>query len=237
MPAAAAIGRSWSTASSTRISTGTGRRFGASWVSMRLRSRRSSTMRARRSASLTMRSANGRVTAGSVSDASVSASTSSAPIGVFSSWLTLATKSRRTLSIRWMSDTSDTNAAAPSGDSAAPSGTALRCTTARGGPNSCSSRSHRSPASARANSASMAPATTASEWRGLAVALGRRIPEHLAAVGRRGRRRRRGARRARRNRGPAAPRPVRSSRSPPPARVPAPAARAVAGSSSSRTAP
>ena len=57
-------------------------------------------MRASRSASLTIRSASGRrhrrvVLAPRI----VSASSPSAPIGVLSSWLTLATKSRRTLSI------------------------------------------------------------------------------------------------------------------------------------------
>ncbi len=122
-------------------------------------------MRARRSASFTIRSASGRVTAGSSSATNVSASTSSAPIGVLSSWLTLATKSRRTLSIRWISDTSATNAAAPRGRSGEPIGTADRCTTARGGPNTCCSRSHRSPLSARDTNASSPAATTASECR------------------------------------------------------------------------
>ncbi len=43
----------------------------------------------------------------------VSASSDNAPIGVLSSWLTLATKSRRTLSTRRSSETSRTNATAP----------------------------------------------------------------------------------------------------------------------------
>ena len=47
------------------------------------------------------------------SAAMVSASSPSAPIGVFNSWLTLATKSRRTLSTRRASDTSRVNATAP----------------------------------------------------------------------------------------------------------------------------
>ena len=57
-------------------------------------------MRASRSLSLTMRSASRPVTSDSLPAAIVSASTASAPIGVRSSWLTLATKSRRMLSIR-----------------------------------------------------------------------------------------------------------------------------------------
>ena len=43
----------------------------------------------------------------------VSASSASAPIGVFSSWLTFATKSRRTLSTRRASEMSRVNATAP----------------------------------------------------------------------------------------------------------------------------
>ena len=101
-------------------------------------------MRPSRSASRTMRSASGRVTAGSLSAAIVSASTSSAPIGVLSSWLTLATKSRRTLSTRWTSDTSYTNTAAPTISSCSSrNGTECSCSVARGGPNSPSSRSRR----------------------------------------------------------------------------------------------
>ena len=140
-------------------------------------------MRAKRSASFTIRSASGRVTAGSSSAARVSASTSSAPIGVLSSWLTLATKSRRTLSIRCTSDTSATNAATPSGRSIVPIGTAHRCTTARGGPNNCSSRSHRSPCNARETSVSSAPATTRIGVARLAIALGRGVAEDLDAIG------------------------------------------------------
>ena len=48
----------------------------------------------------TTRSASWRMTSASSSAAIVSASSASAPIGVLSSWLTLATKSRRTLSTR-----------------------------------------------------------------------------------------------------------------------------------------
>ena len=64
-----------------------------------------------------------------------------------------------------------------------PIGTAVRCTTARGGLCSCSSRSQRSPLSAREISTSRAPATTASPWRRVAVALGGGVAEHLDAVG------------------------------------------------------
>ncbi len=112
-PAISAAGRKRSTASSTSARIGMRSRVGASWVSIRLRSSRSSTMRPSRSASFTIRSASGRVTAGSDSAAIVSASSSIAPIGVLSSWLTLATKSRRTLSMRLISEMSSTNTAAP----------------------------------------------------------------------------------------------------------------------------
>ena len=84
---------------STSSATGTGSRVGASCASMRLRSSRSSTIRASRSALADdplRRAAASRRRRRSA--AIVSASSPSAPIGVFSSWLTLATKSRRTLS-------------------------------------------------------------------------------------------------------------------------------------------
>ena len=79
---------------------GSARGVGASCASIWLRSSRSSTMRDSRSASRTTRSASCCTTRGSSVAAIVSASRPSAPIGVFNSWLTLATKSRRTLSTR-----------------------------------------------------------------------------------------------------------------------------------------
>ena len=61
---------------------------------------------------------------GSVASSRPSASSCSAPIGVFSSWLTLATKSRRTRSTRWASVTS----AASMQTIPPPMATARRCT-------------------------------------------------------------------------------------------------------------
>ena len=52
---------------------------------------------------------------GSVSSRRVSASSPSAPIGVFSSWLTFATKSRRTSSRRRRSETSSMHGDHPEG--------------------------------------------------------------------------------------------------------------------------
>ena len=138
-------------------------------------------MRARRSASFTIRSASGRVTAGSSSATSVSASTSSAPMGVLSSWLTLATKSRRTLSMRCTSDTSATNAATPSGRSGEPIGTADRWHAPRGAEDlllaftalAVECTRHQRVESCRDDRVGMT---------GLAVALGRRVAVHLAAV-------------------------------------------------------
>ena len=74
------------------------------------------------------------MTSRSLPAAIVSASTASAPIGVRSSWLTLATKSRRMLSIRRASVTSRTNATAPLGAPSCGSGNARRCSVWRGRP-------------------------------------------------------------------------------------------------------
>ncbi len=71
-------------------------------------------MRPRRSASAATRLANRSTTRGSSSPSRVSASRLKAPTGVFSSWLTLATKSRRMASRRCRSDASWTMATAPS---------------------------------------------------------------------------------------------------------------------------
>ncbi len=70
-------------------------------------------MRPSRLASRCTRSASWLLTGESSPTAIVSASSDNAPIGVLSSWLTLATKSRRTLSTRRSSETSRTNATAP----------------------------------------------------------------------------------------------------------------------------
>ena len=106
-PAAAAAPSTRSTAASTSSATGTGSRRVA-WASICPRSSRSSTIAPTRVASAAIRSASCWATAGSWTAARVSASTASAPTGVFSSWLTLATKSRRTVSIRRASVTSRT---------------------------------------------------------------------------------------------------------------------------------
>ena len=66
-----------------------------------------------RKASVWMRLARRWATMGSVSAESVSANSPMAPMGVFSSWLTLATKSRRISSRRRRSDTSSMAAITP----------------------------------------------------------------------------------------------------------------------------
>ena len=71
-------------------------------------------MRPSRSASVRIRLARRATTSGSSSPSRVSASRLRAPTGVFSSWLTLATKSRRMASRRCRSETSSTMATAPS---------------------------------------------------------------------------------------------------------------------------
>ena len=70
-------------------------------------------MRATRNASVCIRSASRRDTAGSSSSCMVSASRPSAPTGLLSSWLMLATKSRRMASSRRRSVTSSITATAP----------------------------------------------------------------------------------------------------------------------------
>ena len=72
-------------------------------------------MRLTRKASVWMRPASRRATSGSGSETRVSAKSPSAPMGVLSSWLTLATKSRRTSSRRRRSETSSIMAITPSG--------------------------------------------------------------------------------------------------------------------------
>ncbi len=72
-------------------------------------------IRLTRNASVWMRLASRCATSTSGSDTRVSASRPSAPMGVFSSWLTLATKSRRISSSRRRSETSSIMAITPSG--------------------------------------------------------------------------------------------------------------------------
>ena len=112
---------------------------------------------------------------------SVSASTSSAPIGVFSSWLTFATKSRRTLSTRWISETSWTNTAAPSAASCPTSGIARSWSTTRRRAEQLQLRSTRRRA--RASSSNSVDAPRRPHRRASrAIALGRSVAEHLGAL-------------------------------------------------------
>ena len=166
--------------------TGTGSRLGRSWASMRLRSRRSSTMRPSRSASRTSCSASRRLTSTSSHRRNVSASSPSAPIGVLSSWLTLATKSRRTLSTRRSSVTSWTNAAAPSSVAGRATGPRARSQhLAR----RAEQRELRSPTLARAAPASSSVVDELLRdgvaVAGVAEALGRSAADHLVARRRR----------------------------------------------------
>ena len=106
----------------------------------------------------------GCTTSGSSSATSVSASRASAPTGVFSSWLMLATKSRRTASRRRRSVMSSTIATAPR---AGPAPTACDLDDARAG-----ARTARAPAGSRA-----LPAASGE------VALQRLLDEHVAGAG------------------------------------------------------
>ena len=81
--------------------------------SIRDSSSRSSTVHEARSASVIIRSASRDTTSLSGSSRIVSASSPSAPIGVLSSWLMFATKSRRTVSVRRCRDRSSTSTSAP----------------------------------------------------------------------------------------------------------------------------
>ena len=134
MPRWSAVARTRSMASAMTRLTNTGSRGGASSDSMRERSSRSSMMRLTRKASLWMRPASRCATSGSGSDTSVSARRPSAPIGVLSSWLTLATKSRRISSSRRRSETSSMSAMTPSGRRPSSIWRARTCSVRRGGP-------------------------------------------------------------------------------------------------------
>ena len=93
-----------------------------------------------RKASFSMRSASRRPTAGSSSASSVSASRPSAPTGVLSSWLMLATKSRRTASSRRRSVTSSMTTSTPTARPSPRSGATSSTSVRRGGPNRSSVR-------------------------------------------------------------------------------------------------
>ena len=104
---------------------------------------------------------------GSSLAASVSASRASAPIGVLSSWLTLATKSRRTLSsaplLGHVADEAD-RADAGSPSSSSGSGVDARAPRAAGRRAAARVR-RRSPSRASAARRSKSSAAAASEWR------------------------------------------------------------------------
>ena len=162
VPAASAVDAIRSEASAISRSTAISSRSGDSWASRIDRSSRSSTVRSRRSDSWSTRPARRRSISASSSPDMVSASSPRAPIGVFSSWLTLATKSRRMFSIRRASDTSRRKATPPMGRAPSSRGTARTWMTRRGGPNRRSSRSPSRPRSVRSRSSQMASAVRAS---------------------------------------------------------------------------
>ena len=134
MPRWSAVARTRSTASAMTRLTSTGSRGGASSDSMRLRSSRSSMIRLTRKASVWMRLASRWATSTSGSETRVSASRPRAPIGVFSSWLTLATKSRRISSSRRRSETSSIMAITPRGRRPSSISWARTVRVRRGGP-------------------------------------------------------------------------------------------------------
>jgi len=91
-------------------------------------------MRLTRKASAWIREAKRWATSGSGSTVSVSASRPRAPMGVLSSWLTLATKSRRISSRRRRSDTSSMMAMTPSGRRPSSMSRVRTASVWRGGP-------------------------------------------------------------------------------------------------------
>ena len=132
----------------------------------------------------TTRSASGRATAGSSVAAIVSASSPSAPIGVLSSWLTLATKSRRTLSTRRASETSRDERDHAHGSLGVADGHGRSCSTCPGRAEELQLALAGLTQRARArSSASSAPATTASACRAARKRSRGRVADHLDAVG------------------------------------------------------
>ena len=116
--------------------------------------------------------------------ASVSASRPRAPTGVFSSWLMLATKSRRTASRRRRSVTSSMTTTAPTVRRSSSSGVAAITSDPPGRAEQVEgARMPSRPSSASASSSSMAASTRASPWRAAAKASATRVAEHdLAGV-------------------------------------------------------
>ena len=112
-PRRSAIGSTLSTTSAATETRSTVVGLAASNSSMARRSSRSSTRSDTRRASVPIRPVRRFATSGSTSPSNASASRLIAPSGVFSSWLTLATKSRRTASTRIRSVMSSKRATAP----------------------------------------------------------------------------------------------------------------------------
>ena len=172
-PRWSAVARTRSMASAITRLTSTGSRGGASSDSMRDRSSRSSMMRLTRKASLWMRPARRWATSGSGSDTRVSASRPSAPIGVLSSWLTLATKSRLISSSRRDLEMSSISAMTPSGRRPSSIWLARTWSVRRGGPYRSSVRSAAPSCQASSRSSVTAWAARASPWRLTMSALAR----------------------------------------------------------------
>ena len=123
------------------------------------------------------------MTSDSLPAAIVSASTASAPIGVRSSWLTLATKSRRMLSIRRASVTSRTNATAPLGDPSSRQRKRAQVQRLLRRAEQDELALRRLTERAWSRSSPIACAATASEWRApLKRARGRVAHQHLAVI-------------------------------------------------------
>ena len=191
MPAWAGAEPSRSSASATKAATSTSSNSASSPNSMLLSSSRSSTVRPSRSVSAIIRVARRSTTAGSGSSITVSASSPTAPMGVLSSWEMLATKSRRTVSMRRCRVRSSTIATAPStwaapaspAEPAAPGSSSDRTRNGRattrneptGGPNTSTSRRTDRPASASARSSSIAAATSTWESRASNMARATRL--------------------------------------------------------------
>ena len=174
MPFDWAASRVRSMASCSTRDTGTGSiRGGASPLCKRERSMSSWTSRDSRRASTVIRSAKRRTEAGSSLDSLMaSASRLKAPTGVLSSWLTLATKSRRTASTRCASVTSSrTMTISPSGK--------LMTRTRADGP-ALSRRGSRSGGSARAGRVTsrsrVCPSARTARTRALSTVASRRPP-------------------------------------------------------------
>ena len=136
MPCCSAAGRTRSTASATTRCTGTSSRRASSSASMREQLEqvvdRAADPERLGQHPLGQPLGDGRVVLG---ERASRRAAPSAPTGVFSSWLMLATKSRRTASSRRRSVTSSMTTSTPSRRPSSCSGTAASTRVRRGGPN------------------------------------------------------------------------------------------------------